>query len=485
MIRLLLVAPPWGEILGDFRSAARFACVSPPQGLTYLAGAVLDDGVVCRIVDMEAEQVDTADLDQIVDDFRPDLVGLSATTPVFPAASDLATHLRGRHPSLRICLGGVHATVVGDEVLTRCPAVDFAVVGECEITLRRVCAALAAGRGLDGIKGVIWRAEDGSPRTNPRRPPVADLDSIPSPARHLLNRDRYGHVVPGKGLVRYASLFSSRGCPYRCVFCSQHTMYGRSMRYHSVERVMAELTDIVDNLGVQHVVIMDENMALDRKRTLRLCRAIRDSGLSFTWEGWTHAATADETVLAAMHDAGMVRICFGIESGHPDILRRIKKGATRRQIRRAFALARKVGLETRGAAMLGHPGETRQTAWATIRFVRGLRHCQQLFLNFACPYPGTELYDLARRGEQGLRLLTTDYRKYRRYGDPVIEVNDLSVADLKRLQRLGLLLFYLTPSRAYYNLVQRAGLRAGLTTGAAFLQGLARGMLRGLFSGSG
>ncbi len=480
--RVLLVAPPWQELLGDFRAAARFACVSPPQGLTYLAGALLQDGAECTIVDMEAEGVGAEELLGRIALLEPHLVGITATTPVYHTACELAAQIKARRPELPLALGGVHATIMGRQVLEQCPHWDLVVTGEGEQTVRRLAAAVARpGAGREryrGIRGVIYRRGD-QVAQNPPRPATEDLDSIPSPARHLLDRQRYGHVVPGKGHVRYASLFTSRGCPYRCVFCSQHTMYGRRMRYHSVERVMAELTDIVVNQGVGHVVVMDENLALDRRRLMSLCRAIQRSGLDFTWEGWTHAATVDRTTLTAMRAAGMTRICFGIESGHPQILRRIKKGLTLAQIRRAFRLAREVGLETRGAAMLGHPGETRQTAWATIRFVRGLRHCQQLFLNFACPYPGTELYDLARRGEDGLRLLTTDFSRYQRYGDPVIAVNDLGPKELKRLQRLGLLMFYATPARAYHNLVRRAGLRGGLLTGAAFLQGIYSSWRRG------
>jgi hypothetical protein len=129
--------------------------------------------------------------------------------------------------------------------------------------------------------------------------------------------------------------------------------------------------------------------------------------------------------------------------------------------------------------MLGHPHETRETALATIRFVRELEDCQQLFLNFATPYPGTELHACAEAGEGGLRLLTRDYRRYQRYGRPVIAVNDLGPGDLKRLQTLGLLAFYLTPGRLWYNLYGRAGLRTGLATGFAFLRGILRGLVGG------
>lgn len=246
------------------------------------------------------------------------------------------------------------------------------------------------------------------------------------------------------------------------------------MRWHSVERVMSELTTLVRDRDIHHIILMDETLTLNRKRTLELCQAIRDAHLDFTFEGWTHAATVDEVLLRAMKEAGLIRLSFGIESGDPEILKGIKKGVTLEQIRKAYRAAAKVGIETRGSAILGHPHETRETAWRTVKFLRSVRECQQVFLNVACPYPGTELFDAAANGTGGMRLLTRDYSKYKRYGDPVIEVNDLSAKDLKRIQRLGLLYFYLTPRRIWYNVVKRAGIRVGLKNAVAFSMGILR-----------
>ncbi|HPN95522.1 MAG TPA: radical SAM protein, partial [bacterium] len=179
----------------------------------------------------------------------------------------------------------------------------------------------------------------------------------------------------------------------------------------------------------------------------------------------------DEELLAAMKKAGLIRLSFGIESGDPEILKKIKKSVTLEQIKAAYKAAAKVGIETRGSAMLGHPYETRKTAWRTLKFIRGIKECLQIYLNVACPYPGTELYECAVKGEGGMRLLTTDYTQYKRYGDPVIEVNDLSSRDLKRLQTIGLFYFYLTPRRVWYNVFKRAGLRAGIKNVLAVLIG--------------
>lgn len=477
-MRVLLVAPPWLDIYGDFKAAAKVGCVSHPLGLAYLGGAILASGHDCRIVDMESEGLTEDDLDHIIREYEPNLIGLSATTPVFQNAKVLAGRIKERCPDIPIAIGGVHSTVVGRQVLEECPAFDFQVVGEAEESIGSICKAVMNGGDLSGVPGVLHR-QNGDIIENPRAPFLKDLDAIPMPARHLLKADLYQHSLPGKGFVRYANLFTSRGCPFQCVFCSQHTMHGRRMRFHSIGRVIEELKDITENLGVQHVIVMDETLTLRRDHTLELCQAIRDHKLDFTWEGWTHASCIDEELLREMKSAGLIRLSFGIESGDPEILRRIKKGITLDQVRRAYEISARVGIETRGSAMLGHPGETRETAWRTIKFLRSIKECQQVFLNVACPYPGTELYECAAGGTDGMRLLTTDYSKYKRYGDPVIAVNDLEPKDLQRLQTLGLLYFYLTPRRIWYNIFQRAGLRAGLRNAFAFLSGVVTRALRG------
>jgi len=253
-------------------------------------------------------------------------------------------------------------------------------------------------------------------------------------------------------------------------------MHGRKVRNQGIDRVVDEIRVIVEENGIDHLIVMDDTLTVNKKRMMALCQAIIDSGLKFTWEGWTHAATVDEEVLQTMKNAGLIRLSFGIESGDPEILKSIKKGATLEQIKNAYKIARKVGLETRGSAIIGHPFETRKTAWKTIKFIRSVKECQQIYLNVACPYPGTELYDAAQSGYGGMRVLTKDYSQYKRYGDPVIEVNDLSSKDLKRLQTLGLFLFYMTPKRIWYNIFVRNTLKGGAVNAFAFAISIGRSL---------
>lgn len=474
-MKILLVAPPWLDIYDNFSVAAKLGCVSPPLGLMYLAGGILHTGSDCRIIDMESQKVNVEKLTTIVREYNPDLIGITTTSPVYNNAKYLAKALREHFPEIILAMGGVHPTIAGKDVMEECLELDFIACGEGELLIKDVISCLESKKSLKGIPGIIYRYKD-EIIENSGRQLAENLDDLPKPARHLLGPDLFQHSVPGKGFECYASIFTSRGCPFKCVFCSQHTMYGRRVRWHSIQRVMEELDYIVNEIDIKHIIIMDENLSLNKKRLLLICREIKKNNLKFTWEGWTHVSTVDEEILQAMKSAGLIRLSFGIESGDQEILNKIKKAITLDQVRNAYRIAEKVGIETRGSAMLGHPYETRETAWRTIKFLRSIKECQQVFLNVTCPYPGTELYDCAVTGKGGMKLLTTDYSQYKRYGDPVIEVNDLAAKDLKRLQTIGLLYFYLTPRRIFYNIFKRTGLKAGIINSFAFLHGVSKGL---------
>lgn len=266
---------------------------------------------------------------------------------------------------------------------------------------------------------------------------------------------------------------TSRGCPFKCIFCSQGKTFGTKVRFRSAKSVIDEIEDIVNNYGIKHFAFIDDTLTLNNERVKQICNGILERSLDVTWEGWTRANTLNESLLRLMKKAGFVRISFGIESGNENILKIIKKGVNLKELENAYKLAKKVGLETRGSVMIGHPFETKETVKDTFRYIKKLKYCDQIFLNISTPYPGTELYEMAKSGKGGLKLLTEDFSKYIRYGSSVIEVNDLTKEDLIKSQRKGLLMFYLTPRRIFYNL-KRAGLKAALNNSFAFIRSIGK-----------
>jgi len=194
-----------------------------------------------------------------------------------------------------------------------------------------------------------------------------------------------------------------------------------------------------------------------------------ERGLELTMEGWTRPNTVDEEVLRLMKKAGFVQLSFGIESGDTEILKIIRCDVKKEDVQKAFTMAKGVGLETKGFVMIGHPYETKQTANNTLKFIKNLKNCDQIYINIATPYPGTKLHEMAIKEEGGMHLLTENYAEYRKYGNAVIEVNDISREDLIGLQKKGFIMFYFTPQRIIYN-IQRAGLKSAAINSLAFLK---------------
>ena len=269
-MKILLVAPPWLDIYDNFSVAAKLGCVSPPLGLMYLAGGILHTGSDCRIIDMESQKVNVEKLTTIVREYNPDLIGITTTTPVYNNAKYLAKVLREHFPEIVLAMGGVHPTIAGKDVMEECLELDFIACGEGELLIKDVISCLESKKSFKGIPGIIYRDKD-EIIENSERQLAENLDDLPKPARHLLGPDLFQHSVPGKGFERYASIFTSRGCPFKCVFCSQHTMYGRRVRWHSIQRVMEELDYIVNEIDIKHIIIMDENLTLNKKQLLLIC----------------------------------------------------------------------------------------------------------------------------------------------------------------------------------------------------------------------
>jgi radical SAM superfamily enzyme YgiQ (UPF0313 family) len=350
-----------------------------------------------------------------------------------------------------------------------CDAFDFGIAGEGEITAKELLDSVADKKPFENIKSLVFRKQ-GSIVINDKRPLIENLDILPFPARDLLDTKKYTFSVPKKGIVPLTMMSTSRGCPYECVFCASKTIWGRNTRFRSAENVAREIKEVYDS-GIQYIAFSDDTFTLNRKRVFDICNEIIKSGMDIKWQMMTRANLIDEEMLALMKKAGLVRMSIGVESGNPEILLKIKKGVTLKEVENAYRIADKIGIETRGSIMLGHPYETRETALETLNFAKNLKECKQMYINVATPYPGTEFNEMAKKGEGGIKLLTDKLSEFRRYGNAVIDVNDLTGKDLIKLQKKGFWMFYLTLPRIWYNIV-RAGPKAAARNIIAFIRSL-------------
>jgi len=252
------------------------------------------------------------------------------------------------------------------------------------------------------VLGLTYRV-NGVIKRNPPRPPIKDLDSLPMPAYHLLPMERY--VSEG---LRYATVISSRGCPFECVFCSSSRICGKRWRARSTEKVVEEVQLLTDKYRVQSIEFVDDNFTLNRKRVKGICKEFVKRGIDLFWVCGSRVDSVNSELVSNLSKANCLLIYLGVESGSQRILDYMMKGITLSQSERAVRLAKRYGLEVAASFILGMPDETVSEIEDTIKFAIKL---DPEFAQFtiATPYPGTELYDYAL--ENNL-LITRDWSKY-------------------------------------------------------------------------
>lgn len=468
--KVLLLAPPWGDVYGNFKHVAKVGVFYPPLGLCYIASYLEDAGYEVRVMDAEAEGKNIHGVMEEIRSFQPDAIGIQVVSPLWDVVLEVCKNIKAEQ-DIPIILGGPHITIVGKEGFDQNPYYDYGVIGEGEETMLDLVNHIVAGKPVDDVLGIVHK-KDGEAILNGARPAPKDLDSYLFPNRDGLPMDRYLFSVPGKkgGIRRFATITSTRGCPFECTFCTEPMIFGRMTRFRSAENVVDEIEYANKNNGVTHFIFVDDTLTVEKKRIFAICDEIDRRGLKVTFEGWTHANTITEELLRRMHKSGLRRLSFGVEAGNAAILKSLKKGTDHDRILAAFKAAKAAGIETRGSVILGLPGETIATVEESIEFTTGLKELDHCYFNIAMPYPGTEIRELALKGEKGTRLLSEEYSQLRRQGQSVVmEVNDLTTEELLRLQRKAYLKFWLTPRRVWYN-IWRAGLKAGFINGWAFFK---------------
>jgi anaerobic magnesium-protoporphyrin IX monomethyl ester cyclase len=462
MSRILLIGPPWGDVYGNFKHVAKVGVFYPPLGLCYLKSALRAAGHDVRVIDAEASGLSLASILSAVGEYKPDAVGIQIVSPLWRTAVTMAKAIKAQF-GVTMIAGGPHVTLTRDM-----DGFDYAVLSEAEDAIVELVNALGTN-DVEKVPGILYR-RDGAVHATPPRALREDVDHLRFPDRSDLDHGKYLFSVPGKGIRRFTTVITSRGCPYSCTFCTEPLMYGRTARFRSAQNVVDEIQDFHDRHGIAHFIFVDDTLTMRKDRILEMCTLLAARKLDITFEGWTHVNTVSPDLLEAMHAAGLRRLSFGIESGNAEVLQSLHKNSTLPRIRDAYRWAKQAGIETRGSVILGLPGDTRASVQETIDFVVGLRDCDHAYFNIAMPYPGTEIRRQALAGEGGVRLLTEDYSELRRQGQKVVmEVNDLDTAALLRYQRQAYLRFWLTPRRILYN-VFRAGLRSALQNGWAFFR---------------
>ena len=456
-MRVLLVSPK-SKLPIDTRT-------SPPLGLAYLAAVAEQRGDVVRVHDGDVED---ASLEAIIRQFAPEVVGITANTTQIMAAWRDAQLVKSICDAA-VVLGGPHPTTLPEESAAK-PGVDVVVRSEGEVTwlellsaFERLFAQDPASRSpitavLQPIAGITYHDEHGAPVSTPDRPPIPaeELDTMPYPAWHLFSLDLYTNLQPTVDHVEGRSLpiLTSRGCPYRCSYCSQ--IGPRRWRARSAESVVAEWRWLVQEQGAAEIGVLDDSFNIERQRVLDICALLVEEDLSqvpWIMINGIRANIADEEVLGAMKGAGCIRAAFGVESGNQEILDSVvDKHLTLDQVRAAFKAARAVGMETIGFFIVGMPGETEATMDDTIRFACELDPVVANF-SIATPFPGTDMYETVKAGGKILAETWDDFVFFE--GKARFEMPGLPAELVERKWKEAYRRFYLRPNRIARTLARK------------------------------
>ena len=394
---VLLVYPPY-----------TYPKKSPPIGLSYIAAVLERAGYSVTIADMSVLGMGYEELRQLLREAAPSLVGISFMTNQYHEAVRVSQTVKDENSDIPVVVGGPHVSAIPREILG-VESVDIAVIGEGEETIVELTDVILKGSGtLKDVAGIGYK-ENGSIHLNQERELIQDLDSLPFPAWHLLPIDRYS--VPATGgdkAERVFAVISSRGCPNHCIFCDSHTIFGRTFRGRSAQNIFEELVYLNERFGAKQFDFVDDTLTVDERRIHELCDLITSSGCDFKWMCNARVNTVSPEIMATMRQAGCVRVEFGVESGDPEVLRKIKKGVTLTQIRSAHAMAKDAGLSVGSFVMVGNLGED-TSAVSNTRALLDELSTDDIYIAIATPFPGTELHRMAV-ANGWLRI--TDWSRY-------------------------------------------------------------------------
>ena len=394
----------------------------PPIGLAYI-------GSILERLGMKAEIIDCL----VTKDYRKRIkgylnnhstVGISAGIGNISSALDIASMIRHCFPKTRVIFGGPHSTAIYHKLIPE--YADIVVLGEGEDTITE----LMQEGDLSKIKGIAYQ-ENGSVKANPRRPFIEDLDRLPIPAWHLLDLNKYRF---GSARLPLASILTSRGCPYRCIYCTKF-IHGYKIRLRSIENVLVEIDYLVKKQGIKEIYIADDNFTFYPERIKRFSRMIIEKkykDIRFSAGNGIRADIGDFEMFKLLRQAGFYSVSFGVETGSQEVSDKLKRGLQLSQVKERIEIAKKAGMKVTLDILVGSPFDVMETTCKTVDFARSLC-AHNVSFNMAVPFPGTEFYQMIE--EKGRFLYDLKMNTADIFGKATYEIGDLKAKDFERMYK--------------------------------------------------
>jgi anaerobic magnesium-protoporphyrin IX monomethyl ester cyclase len=435
-VRVALVYPPYGPVRNEpgIKTVKENYGIFPSLSLLYVAGILEDAGCEVVFIDAHAEDLTLEETVTRLKKFDPDYIAYTLTTYLFFHSMDWIKAIKEILPVPTI-VGGVHLSIYARETLGY-SCVDYAVTHEGEIALPQLLRGLQKKQDLSLIKGIAFKQPNGQIVVTPK-PGDVDVNLAPFPARQLLDNSLYYSFI--SKYKNFSCFITSRGCPYKCIFCEQGS---KKFRARTPKNVVDELEICHHELGIRELDFFDSSFTIRKDRVIAICDEIKRRKLDIIWAARTRVDCISDDVLKAMRSAGCTRIYYGIESGNREILQALKKSTSLEMYRDVVNRTKKHDIHTFGYFMVGNPYETEATIRQTIRLALALPLDYAQFSKVT-PMPATEMYTL---------LMKETGRDYWREhiisgGDEDIPrpLCDMSDEEIQRWCRLAYLRFYYRP----------------------------------------
>jgi radical SAM superfamily enzyme YgiQ (UPF0313 family) len=417
--------------------------ITPPLGLMYVASyvrATRRDDV--RIFDIRFYQEPLKEIYRILQEFEPDIVGISALTLEAPAMYQIA-HFVKTAVDVPVVVGGPHATSVPEEVLKN-QDIDIVVTGEGELTFKDLLDKLSKDQGIEHIHGIGYR-KGNEIVLNHQRDYIEHLDMMPFPAWDLVELKKYADNASMStiGFRPYMVVLTSRGCPFHCTYC--HNIMGKKFRARSVDNVLEEMRVLIEEYHINDFEIIDDISNFDKERFKKIMRGIIENGwkVTLSFPNGVRTDLLDEEAVRLMRQAGTAEISIAVETVSLRLQRMVKKNLNLEKVRYIIDICIEEGMFVRGFFMLGFPTETEEELKATIDFAcKSKIHVALFFL--VNPFGGTELSkQVEGMGKMPSNVKPEDFD----YHAMPFNASDIPDNRLHRLYMMAWIRFYFNPLR--------------------------------------
>jgi anaerobic magnesium-protoporphyrin IX monomethyl ester cyclase len=393
MKKALLINPPSGNYIRDDRCQAPvkyLAVLRMPLDLAYMASTLKQAGVISKIVDYPAERLGIKDLVNDLKKFKPDMLVISVTTPTILKDLELFSLAKKILPNIITVAKGAHVTVKDTESMKLCKELDIVIRNECEIAIKEIAIELnKKAPNLKRVIGITFRKGNKIIRT-PYRPALENLDILPFPARELIKNELYIRPDTNKPQT---TIQTNRGCPADCTFCLVKVVSGKKIMSRSPKNIVDEIEECVNKFDIKDFYFRADTFTWNKDWMISVCKEIIKRKLKINWCSNSRVNTLDEERIQWMKKSGCWMLGLGMESGNPEILKKMKKGIMKEQVERAVKLCKKYKIKIFAFFVIGYPYDTIKTIRDTINFAKKL-NCDFTEFNTCYPYPGTEVYDI-------------------------------------------------------------------------------------------